>query len=661
MSATKILWGQISIVFLIILATTWGATQYVAATLGYQAQLGPPWFVLFGTPVYYPPAIFWWWYFYEAYAPPVFATGGIIAASGGFIAIGVAIAMSVWRAREARNVATYGSARWAEKGEVKAAGLLDPDGVVLGRYERDYLRHDGPEHVLCFAPTRSGKGVGLVVPSLLTWPGSAIVHDIKGENWQLTAGFRARHGRVLLFDPTNPNSSAYNPLLEVRRGEWEVRDVQNIADILVDPEGSLERRNHWEKTSHSLLVGAILHVLYAEKDKTLAGVANFLSDPRRPVESTLRAMMRTPHLGEAGPHPVVASAARELLNKSENERSGVLSTAMSFLGLYRDPVVAQVTRRCDWRIGDIVGGVRPVTLYLVVPPSDINRTKPLIRLILNQVGRRLTEDLQGKDDRHRLLLMLDEFPALGRLDFFESALAFMAGYGLKSFLIAQSLNQIEKAYGPNNSILDNCHVRVSFATNDERTAKRVSDALGTATEMKAMKNYAGHRLAPWLSHLMVSRSETARALLTPGEIMQLPPSDEIVMVAGTPPIRATKARYYEDARFIERVLPPPDLVDVGASGKDDWSSLAVPKQDDELESVTETGSDNEDPTASERRLQPELAHPQPVDRQTPIENEFEFEPTEDDEDGAIRNRRIMQQMRGVARQVSLNPDDGMEL
>ncbi|MPL84685.1 Conjugal transfer protein TraG [bioreactor metagenome] len=661
MSATKILWGQISIVFLIILATTWGATQYVAASLGYQAQLGPPWFVLFGTPVYYPPAIFWWWYFYEAYAPPVFAKGGIIAASGGFIAIGVAIAMSVWRARESRNVATYGSARWAEKGEVKAAGLLDPDGVVLGRYEREYLRHDGPEHVLCFAPTRSGKGVGLVVPSLLTWPGSAIVHDIKGENWQLTAGFRARHGRVRLFDPTNPNSSAYNPLLEVRRGEWEVRDVQNIADILVDPEGSLERRNHWEKTSHSLLVGAILHVLYAEKDKTLAGVANFLSDPRRPVESTLRAMMRTPHLGEVGPHPVVASAARELLNKSENERSGVLSTAMSFLGLYRDPVVAQVTRRCDWRIGDIVGEARPVTLYLVVPPSDINRTKPLIRLILNQAGRRLTEDLQGKDDRHRLLLMLDEFPALGRLDFFESALAFMAGYGLKSFLIAQSLNQIEKAYGPNNSILDNCHVRVSFATNDERTAKRVSDALGTATEMKAMKNYAGHRLAPWLSHLMVSRSETARALLTPGEIMQLPPTDEIVMVAGTPPIRATKARYYEDARFTERVLPPPNLGDVGASGEDDWSSLAVPVQDDEQERVSEMGAGDEDPTASERRLQPELAQPRPVDRQTPLENEFEFDPPEDDEDGAIRNRRIMQQMRGVARQVSLNPDDGMEL
>ena len=343
---------------------------------------------------------------------------------------------------------------------------------------------------MCFAspPTRSGKGVGLAVPTLLTWPESAIVHDIKGENWNLTAGWRARFGRVLLFDPTNAASAAYNPLPEVRKGEWEVRDVQNIADVLVDPEGALERRNDWENTSHSLLVGAILHVLYAEPDKTLAGVANFLSDPRRPIETTLRAMMTTPHLGEGGVHPVVASSARELLNKSDNERSGVLSTAMSFLGLYRDPVVATVTRRCDWRIYDLLEGKTATTLYLVVPPSDISRTKPLVRLILNQIGRRLTEELDARRRRHRLLLMLDEFPALGRLDFFESALAFMAGYGLKSFLIAQSLNQIEKADGQNNSILDNCHVRVSFATNDERTAKWVSDALGTATEMRAMKN-----------------------------------------------------------------------------------------------------------------------------------------------------------------------------
>ena len=661
MSATKILWGQILVVFAIVLVCVWGATEWVAWRLAFQPELGQPWFRVLGFPFYLPPAFFWWWYGYDAYAPSIFVEGAYIAASGGFIAAAMAIGMSVWRAREAKKVETYGSARWADTHEIKAAGLLGPDGVVLGRYDHDYLRHDGPEHVLCFAPTRSGKGVGLVVPSLLTWPGSAIVHDIKGENWQLTAGFRARHGRVLLFDPTNRKSSAYNPLLEVRRGEWEVRDVQNIADILVDPEGSLEKRNHWEKTSHALLVGAILHVLYAEEDKTLAGVASFLSDPKRPIESTLAAMMKTPHLGEAGPHPVIASAARELLNKSDNERSGVLSTAMSFLGLYRDPVVAEVTRRCDWRITDIVTAKHPTTLYLVVPPSDINRTKPLIRLILNQVGRRLTEDLQAKAGRHRLLLMLDEFPALGRLDFFESALAFMAGYGLKSFLIAQSLNQIEKAYGANNSILDNCHVRVSFATNDERTAKRVSDALGTATEMKAMKNYAGSRLSPWLGHLMVSRSETARPLLTPGEVMQLPPTDEIVMIAGTPPIRAKKARYYEDERFKERLLPPPVLTTPKQGRTDDWTTLPLPPRPELAEGSPAPDSHDDDPTESERRQQPELNRVSPIEQKASAENEFEIGVVDDDEDNAVRNSRMTQIMQGVARQVTLDPADGMDL
>ena len=674
MPATRILWGAILVVFSIVLATTWGATQWTAWRLGFQSELGPAWFQLGTLPVYMPPAFFWWWYQFDAYAPQVFIEGASIAASGGFASIAAAIAMSVARAREAKSVVTYGSARWATPDEVSAASLLGPDGVVLGRLARDYLRHQGPEHVLCFAPTRSGKGVGLVVPTLLTWPGSAIVHDIKGENWNLTAGWRRRFGRVLLFDPTNARSSAYNPLLEVRRGPAEVRDVQNVADILVDPEGALERRNHWEKTSHSLLVGAILHVLYAEADKTLAGVANFLSDPKRPIETTLKAMMTTKHLGVAGSHPVVASTARELLNKSENERSGVLSTAMSFLGLYRDPVVAQVTRRCDWRIDDLVSAERPATLYLVVPPSDISRTKPLVRLLLNQIGRRLTEELDAKNRRHRLLLMLDEFPALGRLDFFELALAFMAGYGLKSFLIAQSLNQIEKAYGPNNAILDNCHVRVSFATNDERTAKRVSDALGTATEMRAMKNYAGHRLSPWLGHLMVSRQETARQLLTPGEVMQLPPSDEIVLVSGLPPIRAKKARYFEDRRLTTRILPPPplermdrDAAPGATSSRDadnDWCGRLARHEKPTVEEVVAVApSDDEDPANGGIRREPELPEHEAIAPEDPISTPApeNFIADETDDDEAIKARILRSQGRSLARQASMDPDDGIAL
>ncbi|MGE0181665.1 MAG: conjugal transfer protein TraG [Parvularculaceae bacterium] len=587
MTPTKLLVGQALVVFLIIAAALAAATQFVATSFGFDPALGRPWFLAGETPVYYPWRLFEWWFAYEAYAPDIFNQGGAIAASGGMIGAAAAIAGSLWRARQSRNITTYGSARWATRCDIEAAGLLKGEGVFLGKWRRDYLRHDGPEHVMAFAPTRSGKGVGLVVPTLLSWTGSAVIHDIKGENWTLTSGWRSRFSHCLLFDPTNPASARYNPLLEVRKGQREVRDVQNIADILVDPEGSLERRSHWEKTGHALLVGVILHILYAEKEKTLARVASFLSDPARTFERTLSVLMSTNHLGTKDApkvHPVVAQAARELLNKSDNERSGVLSTAMSFLGLYRDPTIATVTSACDWRIADLVSADCPVSLYLVVPPSDISRTKPLVRLILNQIGRRLTEDLDSaaQPKRRRLLMMLDEFPALGRLDFFESALAFMAGYGVRAYLIAQSLNQIEKAYGQNNSILDNCHVRVAFAANDERTAKRISDALGTATELRSQRNYAGHRLAPWLAHVMVSRQETARPLLTPGEVMQLPGDEAIALVSGVAPIRAKKLKYYADANFSARRLPAASIVaqdgvypDAPPARADDWSGIAA--------------------------------------------------------------------------------------
>ncbi|WP_198970496.1 conjugal transfer protein TraG [Xylophilus sp. ASV27] len=664
---TGILFGQIAVVAGVAVGGVWGATQWAARALGYQPRLGSAWFDLIGVPVYEPWKLFEWWYWYDAYAPDVFLHGGAIAASSGMVATAAAIGMAVWRSRMARRVTTYGSARWAEPEEIDKAGLTGGGGVFLGRtLQKDgrYLRHEGPEHVMAFAPTRSGKGVGLVVPTLLSWPGSAVIHDIKGENWNLTAGWRSRFSHCLLFNPTDPKSAAYNPLLEVRRGAHEVCDVQNIADILVDPEGALEKRNHWEKTSHALLVGAILHVLYAGEDKTLRGVANFLSDPACPFEVTLHRMMSTRHLGDEV-HPVVASAAREVLNKSDNERSGVLSTAMSFLGLYRDPTVAEVTSRCDWRIADLISAEHPVSLYLVVPPSDISRTKPLIRLILNQVGRRLTESLDGSDGierRHKLLLMLDEFPALGRLDFFESALAFMAGYGLRGFLIAQSLNQIDKAYGPNHSILDNCHVRIAFATNDERTAKRISDSLGTATELRAQRNYAGHRLAPWLGHLMVSRQETARPLLTPGEVMQLPPDDAVVMVSGHPPIRAKKLRYYQDRNFTHRVLPGPVLTagayaDKPAMRANDWSGLVVPvpaspSAEDAMGGFAEEGG---------HQRKPELGIAEEPVREAEAGDLIVLHDERDDDGAPLLPRELERQLVRTARLAAMDPDDGIAL
>ncbi|MFK0687952.1 conjugal transfer protein TraG [Mesorhizobium sp. IMUNJ 23033] len=667
MTPTKLLIGQIAVVFAIVILGVWAATQWCAHMLDHQPALGGPWFAVGRWPIYKPWKLFDWWFHFDAYAPEVFDKAGMLAGASGFVGCAAAMAGSLWRARQRGLVTTYGSSRWANTREIEKAGLFRSAGVFLGKLKDCYLRHDGPEHVMAFAPTRSGKGVGLVIPTLLAWTGSTVIHDIKGENWQLTSGWRSKFSYCLLFNPTDSRSARYNPLLEVRKGPNEVRDVQNIADILVDPEGALERRNHWEKTSHSLLVGAILHVLYAEEEKTLARVATFLSDPQRSFAATLQRMMTTNHLGATDRpqvHPVVASAAREVLNKSENERSGVLSTAMSFLGLYRDPTVAAATSVCDWRIADLMDAERPMSLYLVVPPSDISRTKPLVRLILNQIGRRLTERLEGdpkKSRKHPLLMMLDEFPALGRLDFFETALAFMAGYGIRAYLIAQSLNQISKAYGENNAILDNCHVRIAFSSNDERTAKRISDALGTATELRSMRNYAGHRLAPWLSHVMVSRQETARPLLTPGEVMQLPPSDELVLVSGLPPIRANKLRYYQDQNFTERVLSSPVLhdgpyADCPMWRPDDWTGQ-VRGVDRRLAADNETATAAiQDEGGIQQQRHPGLPEEHAVVTPEPDQGDL-FVPADDDSE-ALVDKRVMDRISTAARAYGINEGRG---
>ena len=669
MTPTKILIGQMLVVFAIVIGGLWLATQWAAAMLGHQPRLGRAWFDVLGWPVYYPWRLFEWWYAFEPYAPTVFHKAGALAAGGGLLGAVVAVIGSVWRARQARHATTYGSSRWAMPRELRKAGLFEPRGVVLGRLGKRYLRHDGPEHVMAFAPTRSGKGVGLVIPTLLSWTGSAVIHDIKGENWELTAGWRSTFSHCLLFNPTDLVSARYNPLVEVRKGDYEVRDAQNIADILVDPEGALEQRNHWQQTAHALLVGAILHVLYAEPDKTLAGVARLLSDPTQSFERTLRVMMTTNHLGsDDAPlvHPVVAASARDVLNKSYNERSGVLSTAISFLSLYRDPVIAATTSRCDWRIADLVDASSPVSLYLVIPPGDISRTKPVVRLILNQIGRRLTETLVVGDHqphRHQLLMMLDEFPALGRLDFFESALAFMAGYGIRAFLIAQSLNQISKAYGENNSILDNCHVRVAFSSNDERTAKRISDSLGTATELKSQKNYAGHRLAPWLAHVMVSRQEFARPLLTPGEVMQLPAPDQLLLVSGLPPVRARKLRYYEDRNFTRRRLPPPALSchgyhDLPAVRREDWGGRLRKPHPELARSTFSDGDDTPDDDGGLQKQLPLADKLQRLSRPVP-ENEFGRKGEEPDPAADARAVDQSKASQSLRRAVAISRDDDL--
>lgn len=582
----------------------WMATQYAAYRLEFHPALGAPLLHIprIG-PVYAPLSFFfWWWRFgHVAGTATIWRVGMWLVVIPSHLAVSLAIAIAARRARTlSAPTDTHGSAHWACRRDLEAAALIGSDaGVYIGAWPEGrrlhYLRHAGAQHVLAFAPSRSGKGVGLVLPTLLSWPTSCVVNDIKGENWALTAGWRqqALGSTCLKFDPTAaPGSAArYNPLLEVRPWPHDVRDAQLIADMVVDADG-LGTRDHWDLTAHDLLVGVILHALYAEPDKTLHGCLTLLADPVRTIEATLTAMLTAVHDADGAmgwtngtgqptrTHPAVAGAARALLNKSDNERSSVVSSAVKFLNLYRDPIVVANTATSDFAVRDLLRAVVPVSLYLATPPADIHRTRPLLRLLLHQIVSRLTEALDApsgghpaSSDRPQLLLMLDEFPTLGRMDVLQTALAYLPGYGIKAYLIVQDLSQLMHVAGPSESIISNCHVRVAYAANKVETAKLISDMAGTMTVHKHTRAYAGSRLTPMLMHVSASEQETSRPLLTPDEVMRLPEDAALIFVAGRPAIYGRKLRYYDDPVFSARAaIPPPARSDRVPHDWTTWTS-----------------------------------------------------------------------------------------
>jgi len=576
----------------LVMAANAVATQYLAQRFGYHQALGAPWF----GHVYAP----WAWLDWRArfYAPAnraAFDRVGAAFSLGAALAALAALAVLSWRERRAqRHDDVHGTAHWATFEEIQATGLLPRPGkpgagVYVGgwtdtRGQLRYLRHNGPEHVLALAPTRSGKGVGLVVPTLLSWPHSAVIADQKGELWQMTAGWRESGAKnaVLRFDPGAAEGSVgFNPLEEIRLGTiHEVGDSQNLVTVIVDPDGK-GLVDHWAKTSHALLVGVCLHVLYkaraSGKAGTLPDVALALSDPERPVEDLYQEMLANAwDNGER--HPVIAASARDMLNRPEEERGSVLSTAMSFLSLYRDPLVARNVSHSDFTVMDLMNWERPVSLYLVVRAEDKDRMRPLMRLILNQLVRvlmrpELREDQNGKPlapHKHRLLLMLDEFPSYGKLEVFQEAMAYIAGYGLKAYLIVQDVSQLWGAYGHDESITSNCHIRVAYAPNKVETAEWLSRMLGTMTVVKEDVTTSGGRFAAVLSSVSRTYHEVSRPLATPDEIMRLKapaknengeivaPGDMLVFASGHAPIYGTQSLYFRDPVFAERAkLPRP--------------------------------------------------------------------------------------------------------
>jgi type IV secretion system protein VirD4 len=574
----------------VLLGISSALTQYIAQQLAYHPLLGSPWSGKF----YAPWAWLYWQAIYYKSAPNLFNIAYIcfLSAIGGAFLIHVLVFGFITR-KSKQHKGVHGTAHWAKEHEVRQSGLLPRSGessagVYVGGWQDPsgrlrYLRHNGPEHIAGIAPTRSGKGVGLVVPSLLSWPHSVVINDMKGELWALTAGWRKQEAgnMVLKFDPASEKGScAFNPLEEVRlKSIHEVGDVQNLVTIIVDPDGR-GLADHWAKTAHAFLTGLILHLLYNTWDKAqvagLYDVALSLSDPQHPIDELYQAMLENKHdKGEA--HPTIAAAARDMLNRPENERGSVLSSAMSYLSLYRDPLVAKNTARSDFRIADLMDYHGPVSLYLVVRPADKDRLKPLMRLLLNQIVRVLTRDeMKFKNGhplpahKHRLLLMLDEFPSFGRLEVFQEALAFIAGYGIKAYLIMQDISQLFSAYGPDESILSNCHVRVAYAPNKIETAEWLSKMTGQTTLVLEDVSMSGQRFGAILQNVNRTYHTVSRPLFTPDECMRLKgpvkdkegrilePGDVLIFTAGNAPIYGKQILYFIDPIFAERskILAP---------------------------------------------------------------------------------------------------------
>ena len=602
-------WKSVGAFLLVMFLANVSATQYVANHFHYQTALGTPLLRIGFFALYQPFHWIIWTLHYVTSSNPAIRrpvlTGLMLAVAGFVCAMGVYVLLSLRRTKALSklNEDIHGSARWATTEEIRESGIMNAGkGVYIGGWFDEkknylhYLQHDGPEHILAFAPTRSGKGVGLVIPTLLAWEDSVIVYDIKGENWAKTAGFRSQMGQVCFrFSPLEDDSSTFNPLEEIRiNTPRDVSDAQNIAEMLVSTGEDSANDRYWRDAAASLMTGMILHACYAAhaegRKPSLASLANVFTTPGQGFRDTLNDLLSYPHdkdyiQGWKSPqgvpietHPVVAEKVQEMLDKEDKEFSGVLSFAKTALTLFSDPLVARSTSSSDFRCADFLNADKPLSVYLVVPPSDKLRLRPLLRLIITMLVNRLTEKMEFKGTaqakpKHRLLFMIDEFPSLNKMEVLADALSYMAGYGLKAYLITQDIRQIQEQYGEHESIMSNCHVRIAYAPNQYETAELLSKMAGNKTVKQASFNYSGSRFSVFMKQASASTEYVERPLLTPDEVMRLQPAKKnkvgdqerierpgemLIFQAGRRPIFGSQILYFADPVLSERAsIPPP--------------------------------------------------------------------------------------------------------
>ncbi|WP_293413401.1 type IV secretory system conjugative DNA transfer family protein [Phenylobacterium sp.] len=482
-------------------------------------------------------------------------------------------ALAVFKSRRRPR---YGDARWARRSEIAQAGLFASEGLVLGRHGQRPLIFGGDEHVLLAAPTRSGKGVGLVIPNLLSWPGSVVVLDLKRENWGASAGYRQACGQTcILFDPLSPEgrTARFNPLGHIDRADPAViiDELQRIAVMLFVAGEHADL--FWSEAARTGFIAVGAYVAETpELGFDLGEIYRQLTagDPRSRLREIIKAR-------EAAGRPLSSpcqSALSDFCSASDNTFASVRQTITSRMGLWLNPRVCAATSASDFDFRSLRR--KPTSLYLAASPEDVPRLAPLMSLLFQQLIDQLTRaGPAGPNDPLPVLLLLDEFAQLGPAKALAKAFSYIAGYGVRLMPVLQSPAQLRAIYGHDGAqeIIDNCGVEVVFAPKDLDVARALSLRLGDF-DIKSESRSRPLGLAQGRRSL--SQSVAQRALMLPDELMRMPQSDLIVLRAGARPVRGRKIIYWKEPVFAERVRPPPDVAPLPASAPPPPAADAAP-------------------------------------------------------------------------------------
>jgi len=484
----------------------------------------------------------------------------------------------------------FGTARWGNKRDLNKAGLLQgKGGMVLGQlYDADvYSAYDqkkdsvilhlkkpsqkiiqsGIYNTLLSAPTRSGKGVSSVMTTLLSYPGSVIVLDFKGESFQYTSGFRKKFGKVYRWEPTGDKGHHFNPMMEIRSGENAFSDANLIADILTTPAqgGGNATSEHFQVGAKDFLTAVILHCLCSDwKDKSLPGCRKFLSqgDPSNPDNKNyIYDFMISSEHGDEMIHQAIVEGAMAQRNRPKDEGGSMLSTVNNALAVFADPKIARNTWNSEFYIDEFEETKVPISLYLTIQYNDVQRIAPLIRLFITLFSRKFTGGETSANARKfkvPVLFVLDEFDKLGRMDELEMNMGIHNGFGIHYFLIFQSLNQLNKIYTKDHSFLAHARNTIIYApgTGETESAELVSKICGKESISRTNISYSGGKAQVGYSNKNISAQDQERNLINADEVMKLPLDQLILLCQGLPPYIGKKNVYYEDPIFKTRLFPP---------------------------------------------------------------------------------------------------------